>query len=248
MPRKLADDVASTRALAPARDAARRRASRAKRELLAPREPAAALDVYISNMETYHERVARLVEREVIKGGRAPHELAEELDRLARAMSPSMRAAGRRVSVFGKSEARRLLRRRIPKDLSDTFMIDEFVKRNIEFVRGVGRRQLEALAAVPLDSVERERLLRHALWVSRVQSANVARDQVRRFSRETTNRWVIASGGREGVYTSHRDERTRTHHRALDGKIVRYDALPETLSEVNCRCSVIPLEALDEKR
>lgn len=217
--------------------AARKRAEYARREAVAPRVPAAAMNAYQDAMAGYAERVAAAARRELgRKDGPRWDVLQAEFDRLALGMARSVGATGRRVSTFAKAEARRLLKRRIPPDLTDTIMVDEFLTRNLQLIRDLGRRQLAYLqgADEPL----------RMLWVSRVQGQTIARDQVHRFGRETVERWCTASGEEEFVYHVRRDGRERDTHRANDGKRFRAGQRPATLDEPNCRCCLIPSTAL----
>ena len=237
-------------------DAAARRAGRARRAAVAPRDPEAAKAVYQEAMSRYADRVSALVGRrlEKLKDGDSIDAflaaLGPELASFESALMPTIQATARRVSTFGKAEARRLVRTKIGLDLSDAWMQAEFVTRNAQLVRGLAERQVEALrraleAAGSIDDAKR--LARHAVWVSRVQGQVIATDQVRRFGRETVTRWCTAVGTEGFVYHARNDGRERATHRAHDGHFFLPGQLPSTLQEPNCRCCVIPVEALRKR-
>jgi hypothetical protein len=235
-----------------------RRLSRAKREAIAPSDPAEAMLAYGKVMANYATRTETLVLRHVvgalpIAGSGDPLDVAAlerglfalevELGVLAEKLRPNARAAGKRVSTHARRESERLLDLKIPKDITDDLMIGEFEDRNVRLLRKLGRRQVaeirKAIAAHEEGDSMRADIL-HKLWVARNNGQLIARDQPRRFSREAVMRWSSAAGSEGGIYHTAKDERVRRTHQPHDGKYYRYGEFPSTLQEPGCRCKIIP--------
>jgi SPP1 gp7 family putative phage head morphogenesis protein len=224
---------------------------------------------YTSVMETYAERVERLVERKVLsrlpilgsgdtldlEGGLL--ELEAELDSLAGKVGRSALAAGKRVSTHGRSEVGRMMKVKMPlPDLRTKAAIDAFAERNIELVRKAGRAQVARIRKAIAEHEEGDSLRRDitdALWVSRNRGKMIARDQAYKFHAQTIEEWSRAAGSEEYLWAAHKDERTRPGHARLDGTRHRYDNPPNTGrlegfnrpgQAANCRCRMVPVEAL----
>ena len=268
--RTLAEAFAQTRAVQAQRDTSKRRISRAKREALAPRPPAAAITAYLSVMETYAERVERAVEKRVLSllpvaGSGDPldrvalerglADLAADLDALALRSRRSALAAGKRVSRHGQVEVARMMKVSVPNDIRTGVSIEAFADRNVELVRKAGREQVARIRTAIADHAEGDSMRRDiqdALWVSRNRGKMIAKDQPHKFHAQTIEAWLQVAGSEEYFWCTRKDEVTRPGHRILDGTRHRYDKPPNTGrleghnrpgQAAGCRCRMVPVEA-----
>lgn len=268
MPRRptFVERVAQTTQLAPVRNRAQKRLSRAAREALAPKPPAAALAQYQATMATYTARVEKLVERLVLSklpvvGSGDELDLADleaglaeldvQLDRLADLSRRSSQAAANRAAQHARAETQRILNMSIPKrDPRVTLTAHEFAELGVARMKRAGRAQVAQIRKNILAYEEgesmRQEILR-ALWVSRQRSQAVARNVVFGVQAQLIAGYALAVGGTHFIWCTQRDERVRHGHSVLDGKTFRWDTPPfEGTGNYlpgqapNCRCRALP--------
>lgn len=269
MPRRptFVELVAQTTRLAPVRNRAQKRLSRAAREALAPKPPAAALAQYQATMATYTARVERLVERHVLS--KLPvvgsgdvldpvdlewglSDLEESLDRLADLSRRSSQAAANRAAQHARAETQRILNMSIPKrDPRVTLTAHEFADLGVARMKRAGRAQVaqirKNIAAYQEGESMRQETLR-ALWVSRQRSQAVARNVVFGVQAQLIAGYAQAVGSDSYIWCTQRDERVRHGHSVLDGKTFRWDTPPfdgtgnyHPSGAPNCRCRALPV-------
>lgn len=262
MPRKsLVQKLLETQALGKRYAEGKARVDRAKREALAPREPQTAIDQYASAMRTYAARVEALVERhvlstlpvvgsgdeldlEALEGGL--QELERRLDALPERSMRTALATGKRISAHGRAEVARMLDVEVPNDLRAQAVTEGFAQQQMERLRKIGRDQVAKIRQYIAEYQEGDSLrgrITHALWVSRNRSQLVARHESLQLHKKNIAFWSTSAGSEWGVYCTRKDELVRPTHAAHEGKVYRWPG-PATLEEVNCRCRMVPLEAV----
>jgi SPP1 gp7 family putative phage head morphogenesis protein len=238
--------------------------SRKKLEAMAPKEPTTALTFYSAAMETYYERVTRLVEKHVLS--RLPVAgSGDELDRTAlrlglgalqidmlalaeKTRSPA-RTAARRAGSSAAREVGRLLNTKIPKDDRQAALEDGFAQRNVELVRRIAGDQVRAIEKAIDEYVEGTSLraaILDSTHVARNRANLIGRDQVHKHQDQQISFWSVELGSEAYVYVDKRDERVRRSHREHYGKIFRWSSPPSTGhpgTEPGCRCKPVPIEA-----
>ncbi len=264
----LVERLAATLALGPRRRRAAARVSRAKREAMAPRPPARALEAYASVMRTYAARVEALTEKHVLSAlpvlgsgdvldvaalEAGIVELEAELGVLADRSRRSASAAAKRSSEHARVEAQRVLGVSIPKtDPRAAWAVGDFAEIGVLRLRKAGEAQAAKMRAAIAAHTEGESMradILQSLWVSRVRSQAIARDQVYGLHAQVLRAWSLAAGSGSFVWHTRHDERVRPGHNALDGKTFLWSAPPDTGggeghnlpgSPHGCRCVAIP--------
>lgn len=265
MPRRrkktLVEALAETQALHARRDVSKRRLAAAKRAALAPRPPANAIERFQSVMRTYANKVERQVERRVLarlpvlgsgdelnvpalEAGLA--ELQNDLNALANQLrEPALRSA-KRVSEHGRKEVSRMLQVVVPPNPHSALVDAEHAQNTVLRMLAAGDAQIAQIRksiAGYVEGASMRETIKQGLWVSRNRSAFIARDESYKLHRKTVADWAQRTGSTHGIYVTARDERVRETHKANDGKVFRWDEPPTTLSEPNCRCRMLPVEA-----
>lgn len=257
----LVELVEATSKLKAKRDLSKRRMDKARVERLAPSPPRAAIERFAQSMRVYAKTVAQRVQRRVVNalpilGSGDPLDLAAlyrglellraDLYVLAERLSGPATTAGSRVVEHGRKEASRMLNTTLPEDPATRAMVRSFAEATVARMRAAADAQVEQIRKA-IDEYEEGTSMREAIeratWVSRNRSSFVARDTSYMFHRTTVAYWCRRGGSEWGIYVTARDERVRPTHRAHDGKKFRWDAPPSTLSEPNCRCRMVPVEA-----
>ena len=181
-------------------------------------------------------------------------ELEAAMTTMAESSRRSATAAAKRSSQHARVEAQRILNVkiaaddfRIPQAIQDFTDLGVFRMRKIAEAQAVSIRG--AIAAHTEGSLRADIL--HTLWVSRVRSQAIARDQVYGLHAEVLRAWSLAGGSETFVWHTRHDERVRAGHQRLDGKTFRWDTPPDTGggeghglpgTPHGCRCSAIPVE------
>lgn len=261
MPRRtLLELFSATQAIQRRRNVAARRVSRAERMAKAPKPPHAALLAYSSVMDTYAERVAAKAERLIfsrIEGGDIEAGLARfelELRDLASNMQRSSRAAARRASKHARREVERVLNVALPRDLREDLAVERFVQRAEARLLAAAQEQTARIRQALIEGKGVEGA-RKALWVSRLRSQAVARDEVYGLQADALRQWATETGSTHYIWVTARDERVRASHSALDGKVFAWAEPPVTGAREganhpgeapNCRCRALPVEATYE--
>jgi len=269
MPRRptFVERVAQTVQLAPVRSRAQKRLSRAAREALAPKPPAAALAQYQATMATYTKRVEALVEKHVLSKlpvvgsgdvldpvaiERGLSDLEESLDRLADLSRRSSQAAANRAAQHARAETQRILNMSIPKrDPRVTLVAHDFAELGVARMKRAGKAQIlqirKNIAAYKEGESMRAEILR-ALWVSRQRAQVVARNVVFGVQTRLIASYAQAVGSDSYIWCTQRDERVRHGHAVLDGKTFRWDTPPfegsgnhHPAGAANCRCRPLPV-------
>lgn len=213
-------------------------------------------------MGTYAARVEKLVERHVLStlpelGSGEGLDLAAleaglealqaRLDALAETVRRSAGATARRTAQHARSEVSRTMRVQVPYDARSNVLTDGFESLQVARLRKVGRDQVakirEYVAKYEEGTSLRDRIL-HSLWVARNNSRTVAQTEVLRLHRDNVRYWCQVAGSEQAVYCTRHDELVRPTHAAHDGEVVSWSNPPSTLGEPNCRCQLMPLEAL----
>ncbi len=132
-----------------------------------------------------------------------------------------------------------------------------FVQENLRLIRSLPQNaadQLEQLIFMALrqgTSVrELERSTQEKLAITKQRAQLIARDQVSKYSGDLTRHNQTSVGITHYRWETSRDERVRSEHRALNGKIFAWAQPPISTKSggrfhprqgINCRCDAIPL-------
>lgn len=266
--RTLVQALEDTKALQQRRNVAKARISWAKRNALAPTEATQAKTAYRNAMSRQLERAEALTHRYVI--GALPvlgsgdllsiADLSRGIDAVrlhldALAAGPAFRKAAGvafdRATQHARVNAARVMRLKLPPVDKETHARarEAFVNRQVMLRQRANAAQSDAFHKAIRQYEEgtslREALL-HQLWVTRERGKLIADNEVAKTTRYEFERWADEMGSEEFVYHTCKDERVRPTHAALDGKTFARGQRPPQLDEVNCRCWLIPKEALLE--
>jgi SPP1 gp7 family putative phage head morphogenesis protein len=262
-----AERVAQTAQLAPIRQRAQKRLSRAQREALAPTPPAAALAQYSAVMDTYAARVASLVERlvlarlpvvgsgdglDLVALDRGLEALDVALAELADRSRRSSTAAAKRAAQHARLEAQRILDVSIPKNEPRIpLIVHDFADLGVKRLRLAGQAQVARIRKAIAEHQEGDSLradIQNALWVSRQRGQMIARDVVHGVQTDLIAGYSLAVGAETYVWCTRRDERVRHGHSVLDGKTFRWDTPPfdgtgnyKPGQAPGCRCRALPV-------
>lgn len=253
--RNIVDVLEETQALQRRRRVSRARPSRAKREAVAQKDPALAYTAYAKVLGSYAKKVEALIAEHLVptlgdstRVERGLRNLADQLDALPFKYLRNIEAAGKRAATHAQNEVRRMFGVALPTGgADDTVLLDGFVRGNLDALRKVGRDQIAEIRKALEKGGDAEQLreaVLHKAWVARNRGKMVARDQVFRYSQQEVKRWALTMGSEGGIYLTRRDERVRPTHAALDGQFFRWDSPPSTLHEPQCRCKLVPVEAV----
>lgn len=261
-----------TEALKRRRDVTKARTSRAEREALAPKPPTAAINAFVSTMDTYAARVSTLVEKLVI--GKLPivgsgdpldraaldrglAELQTALDQLAQKARAPAGTAAKRVLEQSRREAARVLKLDVPPSPErEKLAIHDFQKQVVGRLHAAGQAQVarirKAIAEYEEGASMRKDIL-DQLWVSRNRGRFIARDECYGLATDTLKMWAQRMGSEEYQWVTCKDDRVRPGHAALDGTTQRWSSPPNTGhgegnnhpgQAPNCRCRALPVEVL----
>lgn len=273
--RSLTEALSETPTIASRRAISRRAVARAKRQRAAADPPHAALSAYSDVMGTYTKRMEKLLERHVlsalpvlgsgegldlaaIDAGLAQLRLSAE--QLAFSARPRAQVAARRASDHARRQVGRMLNVRLPlKDAKAAITVEAFADKAVVRLLAARDAQIAQIRKAVREQKEGESLrqkILDALWVTRNRGALIARDHVYGLHSEVIRDWAQTLGSRGYVWHTRRDELVRPGHAVLDGKSFAWNERPNTGhgegtnlpgEAVNCRCTAIPLEALEEK-
>jgi SPP1 gp7 family putative phage head morphogenesis protein len=231
--RTLAEAFASTKAVAPARAAAAKRADRAAVAKMAPTPADADVTAYEGAANKAAERMARLLDT-----GVAGAELEQGLLDIVRPLARNAAAAAKRISAQGKREVGRMLQVKMPAaDERERVLLQLFTDRNMAYYRKV-------VADVVADP------LRNQLW----RIPLVARAESWKLQGAVVEHWAVSAGSGAYVWHTRHDPRVRDGHAHLDGKTFSWSSPPNTGRRegnnhpgqaVACRCVAVPVEAFE---
>jgi uncharacterized protein with gpF-like domain len=213
-------------------------------------------------MESYAKQVEKLVHAHVVEklpilGSGDPldrgaldaglAELGRALDVLAERTRKAAALAGDRTLNHAVREVTRAMNVKIPVDPTvKSFQSHDFVNRQVQAIRKVGRDQVEEIRKAIVGYEEGTSMrdaITHKLWVSRNRSKLVARTEPMQFAEEQNRMWNRTAGSEAGVYCTRRDELVRHTHALLDGTVHPWTSPPRELGEPNCRCRMVAVEA-----
>ena len=245
--------------------------STAVRRARVPREPRAAWQLYVRNvnrMITQVEELALdLLVQEERQDAQLPEEILSQLSaielRLFETITPSdlgplMDAIGRSVAAHNGTELQRVLGINIRSILPGE-TIDAFRQENVSRITSMMGESLVRLTK-ELEQAEREGIrveelakrIRHRFDVTRSRAKLIARDQVLSLNAQITKTRQQAVGVEEYIWTTSKDSRVRPEHRAREGKRFRWDTPPpdgHPGEAIQCRCTPYPiLPELEEPR
>lgn len=189
--------------------------------------------------------------------------LAAEPSSEARARGVAQRV-GVAVAKFGRSEQGRVFVQAAGFDPLPTVepYLDEqialFVRDNVRLIQGLSREALDDVERIVTEGVRSgarvERIreqLRERWGISKRRAALIAEDQVSKLNGELTRRRHAEVGVEGYVWSTSKDERVRSGHRALEGTRQRWSEPPivDTRTgkrahpgqDIRCRCAAIPI-------
>ena len=261
-----------TAALKRKREEGRARLDESRLERMAPRAPRAAIDAFVSTMDTYAARVEALVHRHVISQlpvlgsgdpldlgalDRGLSELQTALNQLADKSAGPADTAAKRVLAHSRGEVGRLLNLQVPPTPElERFVRHDFQRQVHNRLLAAGRAQVDQIRKAIVGYEEGTSLRKgilDKLWVSRNRGRMVAADQAYRLEAWTQQLWAQRVGSDEYVWLTCADDRVRPGHAVLHRTKQKWSEPPNTGRQegrnhpgqaVHCRCRAVPVEAL----
>lgn len=180
-----------------------------------------------------------------------------------RVLEDLARQYGQATSMFQRAQLARQVRAAIGIDLVNSdpnvpALMEHFVAENVALIKSLANRTLDDVektvtraftTGARAEDVADE--IQQRYGVSERHARLIARDQIGKLNGQVNAARQKELGINKFTWRTVKDERVRDEHRALEGQVFSYDALPEEGlpgEPINCRCSAEPYfgDLLDE--
>lgn len=222
------------------------RVARKKRSARAQRDPKDAETRYRSALGILAHRVevaargemASLLSNDDLVRAEAAQRIEGRLYDILRVADRNAIAAFNRTTKHARAEVKRILKVQpyLDQDGISTAR-DSFLAKQIGHLRKAVRDQLQSFRDRPPQEEYLSRVFRFRMNL-------ISHDEVFKLHEKEVARWAQLAGGATGIYHTHKDERVRPSHAALEGIRFYLDSPPHQLGEPNCRCKLVPELAL----
>lgn len=181
------------------------------------------------------------------------------LERLRRNTELDARRAARGAEQKNKAEFERLLNVDVfPSEPWLRPMLEDWVSQNVSLVRGLGESSLAEMEQIILRMVRdgesisniRKQLVER-FEVSQNRARFIARDQMSKINGQLTEERQTRIGVTEYIWRTSQDQRVRSDHARLNGKVIQWDEPPITNrrtgdrnhpgGDFQCRCWADPV-------
>ena len=129
--------------------------------------------------------------------------------------------------------------------------VDSFVERNVSLIKDIPEQSIQRIETKTRVAIERGDSLKSItddvikeLGIAKNRSKLIARDQTNKFIGKLTELRQTSLGIEQYVWSTARDERVRSEHRARNGKVFSWDDPPSDGhpgEPIQCRCRAIPV-------
>lgn len=163
---------------------------------------------------------------------------------------------GVQISNFNSSQFKKIVKQSVGVDVFQDqpwlkTQLENYASQNVQLIRSLSDDTLESIKEEILLGVqqgtrftETAKDIQKRFAISDRRAKLIARDQTSKLNGSLTRLTQEQVGIKEYVWRTAGDERVRATHKANDGKTFRWDRPPKTGhpgSEINCRCTAIPV-------
>lgn len=130
-----------------------------------------------------------------------------------------------------------------------TNLLDDFLKEHLKLIKSVKREHLDKIGLAIQRGLRQGFLqkdilkeIKNVTNISKRRASLIARNAPLQYSGALTKYHQTSAGIKRYKWQSSGDERVRSSHRAINGKIYNWsDPGPHPRSEINCRCDAVPV-------
>lgn len=182
-----------------------------------------------------------------------------------------LRKVGENGKKLSTKQWKRLVKRTLGVDLLDDYYsgaffsteLEQWVNDGVSLIKTIPQDSLDAMENIVMDGfvdgkslTDIQRDIQAQYGIDKRHAAFIARDQTAKLNAAITERQQKDAGVRRYKWSTSGDERVRSDHKKLDGRVFSYDDPPVVDSrtgrrcnpgqDYNCRCVAIPVFDIDE--
>lgn len=182
-----------------------------------------------------------------------------------------LRKVGENGKKLSAKQWKRLVKRTLGVDLLDDYYsgaffsteLEQWVNDGVSLIKTIPQDSLDAMENIVMDGfvdgkslTDIQRDIQAQYGIDKRHAAFIARDQTAKLNAAITERQQKDAGVRRYKWSTSGDERVRSDHKKLDGRVFSYDDPPVVDSrtgrrcnpgqDYNCRCVAIPVFDIDE--